>query len=154
MKEKKVQFVRAPNDHAWDALNDVYKNCAAYSLIPAVITPFIKNRELISKVTDKTALEKYMGILARDTQEYLSRLANIHDQHKHRKGHSADADDMMASVQLGEQYIEWCGSFESVILPTMDTIRDLLTTSGIDTVELQVPRRLAPPMKSGADAFV
>lgn len=139
-----AKFKRAPEDHAWDMLNDVYKNCAAYSLIPGALTPFVRSKTIVEKVEDKHALEQHLAILARDHKEYVERLKELHSRHADRSGHSTDTTDMMRSIQLGEEYIEWCSSFESVILPTMETIRSMLAATGVQDITIDIPQRLTP----------
>ena len=125
-------------DQVWDALEFLYKNCAAFTIQPAALAPLLRDQELIAKIQDQHALVNHTRLLAQDVKDYCGRLKTIHDMHAGRTGSSVDGDDLMRSIQIHECYLEWCNSYEGVILPTMQSIVDLFAAVGADVSELKI----------------
>lgn len=123
-----------PN-RGWDALKVIFQNCAAYTIAPSSLTPFIKNAELTAKIADQTKLLQQCNLLKRDVAEYANRLQAIFDRHKNRDGDVTDADQLMEVLQLQEQYIQWATSYEAVVIPTITAILDLYAAAGADTTD-------------------
>jgi hypothetical protein len=126
------------NDRVWDALNEIYRNCVAYSLVPQVLQPYIDNAELTTKIGNLDELLNLVRLLARDVQEFADRLRAIHAQHSHRSGSSGDGNDLMQVFQIQEQYVAWGTSYESVILPTLSAIASMYAAIGADTKPLEI----------------
>lgn len=142
------------NDRVWDALNEIYANCVAYSLVPQVLQPYIDNTELTSKISDIDGLLNLVKLLARDVAEFADRLRSIGAQHQHRTGSSGDGNDLMQVFQIQEQYVQWGTSYEAVILPTLSAIADMYASIGANTQPLQIesPLTLIEPAAAVAEA--
>lgn len=117
----------------WDNLTEVYKNCAAYTCIPALLTPFIQNKELLEKVEDTQQLTEMVTVLARDVEAFANKLKKIYSIHAAKTGGTVDPDDLMRCIGISENYIRWASSYESVILPQIYAILDTFEAAGADT---------------------
>lgn len=121
-----------PN-RGWDALKVIFQNCAAYTIAPSSLTPFINNADLTAKIADQTKLLQLANLLKRDVSEFASRLQAIFAKHKDREGNVTNGDQLMEVLQLQEEYIQWATSYEAVVIPTITAILDLYAAVGADT---------------------
>lgn len=122
-----------PKDKMWDNLRDIYRNVACYTLIPAGVAPLIRDRALLAKVQEQgnlADLEKHTGLLARDIATFTASLEAIHTKHSNRAGPVYDQNERMAAIQIFEEYMEWAGSYERVVLPTLAEITNILVQAG------------------------
>ena len=128
-------------NRAWDSLEDLFRNCGAYGLGPAALAPFFRNEALILAVKDQVALHNNAKILEQDVKEYTTRLLAIREKHKGRTGAATDANDNMLCIQIGQEYFDWCQSYEMVVIPTVETICQLFEEAGgdISNVPTNVP---------------
>jgi len=109
----------------WDTLADIYKNCAAYTLVPAALIPFIRDKELCDKVLDKGALLANSRLLASDVAEMNNELQAIYAKHQSRTGPIESADGLAVAIQIQEEYIAWCTKYESTVMPTVEALLTL-----------------------------
>lgn len=136
-------------DQVWDALKLIYQNCAAYTIVPAALGPLLRNAELVAKVSDQNALLNHSRILAGDVRSFHERLEAIKVKHFDRDGSSKDGDDLMKSIQIHEEYVEWCLSYDSVVLPTMESIVELFASAGADVSAINIRSATAAPTETG-----
>lgn len=134
MTRKKTKRTKGSKaNHTWDALHYIHNNCLAYTIAPAMLGPFMRNKELLEKVTDMDNLLSLSKILARDVAVYSQELKNIQSQYIDKKGSSKNADELMMSIQISEQYVHWAASYDAVIMPTIVSILGIFEEAGADT---------------------
>lgn len=117
-------------DRAWDHLNFIHQEVCAYNLIPGMLIPHLRDREVLAKVENPKALLADAELLARDTADMRDRLRKIQEMHASRTGNSADADDQLSACQIYEQYINWGQTYDSVVLPTVTSMMETLLDAG------------------------
>lgn len=123
----------------WDQLTTIYQNCGAYTTIPAMLLPFIRNRELVDKIADQQALLDHAQILSRDVAEFGARLTAIHNKHAGKTGAASNPDEHMTGLQLCQEYVGWSSSYEAVVIPTVETILDMFAAIGVDVSSVRLP---------------
>ncbi len=111
-----------PDQSPWDTLAEIYKNCAAYTLVPAALIPFIRDKDLCDKVLDKGALVANSRLLASDVAEMNNELQAIHARHAGRTGPIETADGLAEAIQIQEDYVNWCTKYESAVMPTVEAL--------------------------------
>lgn len=136
-----------PN-RGWDALKVIFQNCAAYTIVPSSLSPFISNAELTAKIEDQAKLLQLCNLLKRDVVEYDRRLRTIYAKHDSRDGDVTNGDQLMAVLQLQEEYIQWASSYEAVVIPTITNILDMYAAAGanVDAVRPESPVVAAQPI--------
>lgn len=122
----------------WDYLIEMHKNCAAYTCVPALLTPFVRNNELVSRVPDSSNLTEMFTVLAKDVQTFATNLEKIRQKHADKTGSPKDPDDHMRCIGINENYIQWALSYESLVIPQVLAILDVFETAGADTSEVRV----------------
>lgn len=127
----------AAGDGVWDSLNSMHTELTKYSLAPALVAPLLRNREVVAKVADKQALLQNAELLGKDVTEFSTRLKSIHAEHAGRTGSSANADEQCAAIQTNEKYLEWIGSFDAVVMPTVLNLMGQLEQAGANLDEFQ-----------------
>lgn len=123
----------------WDALQVFYRECAAYSLVPQILQPYLTNSQLTAKIGDLDQLVRLSQLLAKDVSDYSQRLSRIYMQHQNRYGVATGPNDLMQAFQIQEQYVAWGTSYESVVMPTVAEIVDIYAKIGVDTSPMQFP---------------
>lgn len=121
----------------WDYLSEMHKNCAAYTCVPALLTPFIRNEELLARVPDNAQLTEMATVLAKDVQTFAAKLNEIRQLHADKVGSTKDPDDHMRCIGINENYIRWALSYESVVIPQVLAILDIFEAAGADTAEIR-----------------
>jgi hypothetical protein len=138
MSPETSQPEASPNGRGeWDSLNEMYKNCGAYTIIPALLGPFIQNKELVQLIPDPAALAESMSVLAKDVKTYADGLNAIRNQHANKSGSSADPDDLMHCIRIHENYIKWATSYESVVVPQIVAVLEQFESVGADTSSIR-----------------
>jgi hypothetical protein len=125
-----VATAPAGGDRAWDHLNFIHQEVCAYNLIPGMLIPHLRDREILAKVQKPRDLLANAEILARDAADMRERLHAIHAQHASRSGNSVDADDQLLACQIHEQYFNWGQTYDAVVLPTVVGMMEVLLDAG------------------------
>lgn len=129
-------FKRAENDRAWDWINDVSANIRGYLKSPAAIMPFLGDDALKKSLAASGQANKMAELvtrLANDTATYAKRYQGIEAKHKGRRGSSTDPDDLLASIMIGQEYIQYMNSYEAVVMASLQEILELFEAAGLDT---------------------
>lgn len=77
-------------------------------------------RELRPEIAERA------DILRRDRASYQTQLDAIAAQHAGRTDVCRNSDELMAVIQIGEEYQRWNDSFQSVVVPNTQFILDAL----------------------------
>lgn len=133
-------FKRAKNDRAWDWVYEVSTNVRNYMSAPAVLMPMLRDERLIKAVHEQGNTGRLADLVQRltnDSQTFVSRYQTVKNKHSARRGNSTDPDDLMQSIMVGQEYMRFMSSYESVIMPTIQEILGLMDTAGLDTTNIR-----------------
>lgn len=118
-------------DRVWDSLNFLKQELCAFNLIPAMLVPHVRDREVVAKVPNpRENLLAPMQILSNDVAEFRERLEQIAAKHANRTGSSDSADEQMEAIQINEEYIQWGMQYESVVTPNVLGMMNHLLAAG------------------------
>lgn len=106
----------------WDALNGVSAAVSGVSLILAPLAPYLKNKELIDKIEDKDKFYRLVQTLDQDVRAMTQSLNAIRDRHAGRTGQTQDADEIVQAIEIQEEYVQWAGDFDDVVVPVFSQI--------------------------------
>lgn len=112
----------AAGDNGWDDLIRLHAECQALSVTPSQVLPLLKDQEALSQVKDTSTLVQQASVLQKDVMEYKTRLEAIYSKHSQRTGSTQSPDELMYVLTLGEEYQEWMHSYQSVVIPVVQTI--------------------------------
>lgn len=133
-------FKRAKNDRAWDWVQDVAVNIRGYLRAPAAILPFLRDQRLKESLAAKGQSAQMVDLINRlsdDTVKYTERFQAIYSKHAGRTGNSTNPDDLMMTLMIGQDYIQFMTSYESVVMATLQEILELLEHAGLDTASVK-----------------
>jgi len=127
---------RAKNDRVWDWLRDVAGNVRQYMQAPAILLPMLNDPSLTATIVtqgNSASLTELIQRLGGDVQSYTQRYSALYTRHSQRRGSSSNSDDMFASVAISQDYLQFMSSYESVVMPTILEILEILDKAGLDT---------------------
>jgi hypothetical protein len=133
-------FKRAKNDRAWDWVYDVSSNVRNYISAPAVLMPMLRDERLIAAVQEQNNTGRLADLITRltsDSQLFVTRYHTTKEKHSARRGNSADPDDLMKSIMVGQEYMRFMSSYESIIMPTIQEILGIMDKAGLDTTNIR-----------------
>ncbi len=133
-------FRRAKNDRVWDWLRDVHVNVKKYMSSPAVVLPFLNDPQLTTNIMAKgrtAELANLVNMLTVDMRTYVERLTSLHAKHSARRGSSSGPDDLLNSITLGQEYMRFMASYESVVIVHLDQILEIFQQAGLDTTSIR-----------------
>lgn len=136
----KKGFKRAKNDRAWDWVYDVSSNVRNYMSAPAVLMPMLRDDRLIAAVQAQNNTGRLADLITRLTNDstlFVGRYQTTKDKHAARRGNSVDPDDLMKSIMIGQEYMRFMSSYESIIMPTIQEILAIMDTAGLDTANIR-----------------
>lgn len=126
---------RAKNDRTWDWLREVSTNIRNYMRAPAILLPMLNDERLKESLVAANRTGDMVSLIQRlngDVKLYVERYNAIHAQHASRRGSSSNVDDMIHCIGLSQEYIQFMSSYESVVLPTVQEVMELMETAGLD----------------------
>ena len=106
----------------WDELFSLRQTCLETMGSVSPIISCLKNPEHVQKCESKENLVKEAKVLKKDLEDYRFRLEHIHSNHQHKTGGTDDFDELMECLNIGEQYQEWLASFQTVVIPTVESL--------------------------------
>lgn len=133
-------FKRAKNDRAWDWVYEVSSNVRNYISAPAVLTPMLRDERLIKAVQEQNNTGRLADLIQRltnDSQTFVIRYQAVKEKHSARRGNSSDPDDLMKSIMIGQEYMRFMSSYESIIMPTIQEILSIMDAAGLDTSNIR-----------------
>lgn len=133
-------FKRAKNDRAWDWVREVSNNVKNYISCPAVLMPMLRDEKLIASIQEQGNTKRLTDLVQRltaDASSYTSRFEGLRAKHSQRNGNSYDPDDLMKSIIIGQDYMHFMSSYESVIMPTIGEILEIMDKAGLDTSNIR-----------------
>ena len=147
-----AEAAAAAGDCVWDSLHATHRNVQQFSLAPALVVPFLRQKEIVAKVDKPRELLAHAELLAKDMTQFSQDLNAIAATHADRTGSSTDADDLVLAIQTNEQYIAWTDRFNDVVMPTVIEIMGKLQSAGVDVNNL--PKVEAPAALMATDVPV
>lgn len=123
----------------WDVLLGVAASVGQTTNIPAILIPFLQDKELIAKISDQSRFNRLANTLNGDMRMLSAQFKGIYDQHVNRHGVAKNPDEWMSAISLHEQYIAWASTFDDVVIPTFLDMLSMLQAAGADTTQVQAP---------------
>ncbi len=123
----------------WDALLGLSAAVGQVNSLPSMLTPFVTDKELVAKISDRERFYRLVGTLDRDLRQMTGRYRSIYERHSNRHGGSADSTEWMQAIDLHELYVAWAADFDDVVIPTFMDIMKLFVEAGADTSGVHVP---------------
>lgn len=123
----------------WDALMGLSAAVGQVTNITASLIPFLQDQALLDKISDRALFNRLGAALNRDVRDMTDRFRAIYNQHSDRRGQSADPTEVMRSIDIHQQYVEWAARFDDVVIPTFMDMVTMLREAGADTRGINVP---------------
>lgn len=106
----------------WDELHELHLACAGMLASISPLASVLRDKKAIAQCSDTKALVEEAKILSNDMLTYSNKLQEIQSKHKERHGGDDNPDNLMACLQIAEQYYAWIDSFQTVVTPTYDSL--------------------------------
>jgi hypothetical protein len=123
----------------WDALANLSGAVGQVTNVTSVLIPFLQDRELIGRIQDQARFNRLASTLDRDLRDMTQQLRSIQSQHDGRRGHTSDPNEVMRAIDIQEQYVEWAGRFDDVVIPTFTDMLEMIQVAGGNTAGVAVP---------------
>lgn len=125
---------------AWDTLAGISAAAGNFLQIPSVLIPFLRDEKVMEAVVDKGRLQTLMNHVHQDLHEMRRSYERLRNQHSHRSGADTDSNDLMVSIQIYQDYMEWSVQFEELVMPNVSDMLDLLQAAGANVSGVHLPR--------------
>lgn len=126
----------ATGNCGWDDLSRLYLECRAVSLLPASVSPLLKDQSALQHIEDKDNLIELAKVLNKDVGTFEDELKTIQSKHVGKCGSTTSTTELMEVIGIGEDYQRWLSSYQMVITPTVRTISQLFERAqAISSVE-------------------
>ena len=109
----------------WNDLAELHTRCLDMSQTPGEVTFILRNRTLTDAIGNTSELENLGRMLVRDIREFRERLQRIFTRHENRHGECKTPDELMETISIHEEYLEWIESFQNTVLPIVSQILDI-----------------------------
>lgn len=127
----------------WDVLTGVSAAVGQVTNITALLIPFLQDKELIGKIEDQGLFHRLCATLERDLRDMTAQYRTIYAQHEGRRGQSKNPTDVMRTIDIHQQYVDWAGSFDDVVIPTFMDMLTMIRDAGGNTDIVVVPSATA-----------
>lgn len=127
----------------WDALANLSGAVGQVTNVTSILIPFLQDKELIAKVSDQGRFNRLAQTLERDLRDMTQQLRSIQSQHAGRRGHTSDPTEVMRSIDIQEQYMDWATRFDDVVIPSFVDMLEMLQNAGASTASIAVPSAAA-----------
>lgn len=117
----KAEMTKQQQDNkCWDDMASLY-NSFAEALVTAnsQLNEIYKVPNLVNFIPKKDEVIVALRGLSQDIRQFGTDLNTIHSRHKDRTGGFTDEEDMMASIQVFEEYTNYQVRYDAVIMPTV-----------------------------------
>lgn len=127
------------NTPVWDALANLSGAVGQVTNVTSLLIPFLQDKELIAKIADQSRFNRLASTLDRDLRDMTQQFRTIQNQHSGRHGHTSDPTEVMRAIDIQEQYVEWAGRFDDVIIPTFSDMLEMIQGAGGNTAGVYAP---------------
>jgi hypothetical protein len=108
-----------PKNTCWDDLTEVYRECAAMLYQHTLISQLLNDKDLLSYVDDLPQFNLNVKQFAEDLTQMSVELQQLYALHSDKTGGSDDADVVLHSFAVYEQYKLWMTKHDGVVKPTI-----------------------------------
>ncbi|QVD49163.1 hypothetical protein LUCX_93 [Xanthomonas phage vB_XciM_LucasX] len=123
---------RSQNDQpVWDVLNGLSAAVGQCTQIPGRLIPYLSDKTLLSKISDLGRFNRLASTLRNDIRRLTDQFLSIQQQHAGRTGNVASQDDLMVSIQIHQNYVEWAATFDDVVIPTVMDMFEMIQQAGV-----------------------
>lgn len=133
---KPKQQVKDQGPPIWDALNGVSAAVSNCSLILVPLAPYLKDKEFLDRIEDKNKFYRLVQTLDQDLRAMTQRLNGIRDRHAGRTGQTKNADETVWAIEIQEDYVQWAGDFDDVVVPVFSKIVEMLQQVGVSNISI------------------
>lgn len=107
----------------WDELHQIRRECQALLVRQSLALPLMRDQATIAMMDaeDRRKIIDLSKVIVRDAAHYDAQLNEIYNLHNSKNGKTGDGDDLMGCLMIGEQYAQWMNSYQSVVLPNIET---------------------------------
>lgn len=110
----------------WEELKSLHNSCKEYLQLPARVAPFLRNEEMMNKVSSPAELKRLASIMSRDVETYADELNKIEGEWMNRTGRADEGDEVMEAILIGQKYDNWYHSFTNVVMPNLIEITEMI----------------------------
>jgi hypothetical protein len=140
MKSDNRQGHRPEQTPAWDTLAGLSAAAGQLLHLPSILIPLLRDEKAMEAVEDKGRLQSLMKLIQQDVHQFSHTYSQLRQRHSHRSGEETDSNDLMDSIQVYQDYVEWSASFEELVMPNVTDLLELLRRAGADTSHIHLPR--------------
>jgi len=124
LQQKHNEVIQQPK---WEDLDVLHRHCIDLLGAMRPVSAIFVDKELLAAMGNNIlSLRDMAASLTNDIKEYSSVLRDIRAKHEGKTGVIEDPNDLFAMYGLGEEYNRWTASYESVIIPTIQDIMNLV----------------------------
>lgn len=130
-KQRAAQMgkLREEGRKGWDEVNTISEGCLAQLMIPTTFKDHLKNRALLSHLTqaERDDLAMKVRLLEKDLMTMLEKVKVIRALHKGKTGMETDFGEVFETYEVVEKYVVWQSEYDAFILPTKGDIIQYLS---------------------------
>lgn len=124
---------------AWDALAGLSSAAGQLLHLPSILIPFLRDEKVMESVGDKGRLQSLMKLIKQDVEQFSHSYGHLRNRHSHRSGEDTGSDDLMDSIQIYQDYVDWGANFQELVMPNVVDLLELLRLAGADVSRVQFP---------------
>lgn len=140
MNSDNSQGPRPEQTPAWDTLAGLSASAGQLLHLPSILIPFLRDEKAMESVTDKGHLKSLMKLIEQDVRQFSRSYDQLRQRHSHRSGAETDANDLMDSIQVYQDYVEWSASFQELVMPNVIELLEVLRAAGADVSHIRLPQ--------------
>ncbi|SAL86660.1 hypothetical protein AWB67_07250 [Caballeronia terrestris] len=103
----------------WDDLNGDYQDMSGTLLRHTMVSEVLRDQDLHGFIEDKTTFKTNVNLFASDLRQLSNDLMELRKLHAGKSGGSEDAEEVLHSIHIYEQYNLWMQRNDGVLMPTV-----------------------------------
>lgn len=123
----------------WDVLAGLSAGVGNILALPSVLVPYLQDSELLGKIEDRSRFNRLGTCLERDIRSFTVEFRDLQLQHQGRSGHSKDPTEVMRTIDIHQQYVDWAFRFDDVVIPTFMDMLQMIKNAGGSTESIAIP---------------
>lgn len=102
----------------WDDLNEINSTIKCMVAQHALISGLASNQALVANLEDPKNVASKIRILSKDLIDLNNRIIVLESEHKDKQGGAKDINDMVKTLEIGQEYAFLIELHDAVIHPT------------------------------------
>lgn len=131
------------NMPVWDVLSGFSAAVGQMTNVPALLIPYLGNRELIDKIGDRARFFRLSAILENDVRRMTQQYRDIRSLHDGRRGGTTNEREWMQAIDISEKYRGWAQDFDDVVIPTFSDMLAMILEVEPSARDITVPSAVA-----------